>query len=191
MPARRAVPLTLTFDDNCPSWSYLHTGTLPPLIPFVSHSYENTGGVGVFFPLWNSLVACGRFDPGNERLSKSYTACWQLIADHRSLMFPACHDPVWEPFRLHCPSCLKSFSCNTCGHPPQLLQTRDLRRSTLKATPFRCNTYKKPGGAPDCSDALFASRMDLRDIQTCFRSLPSRQHWCYHLGRNLELTTYD
>src|SRR5216684_1890081 len=24
-----------------PSWSYLHTGTLPRLIPFVCHSYEN------------------------------------------------------------------------------------------------------------------------------------------------------
>ena len=31
-------------------WSYLHTGTLPRLISFISHSYENTRGVGGFFP---------------------------------------------------------------------------------------------------------------------------------------------
>src|SRR6266700_367155 len=35
-------------------WSYLNTGTLPRLIYFVSQSYENTGGVGVFFPFWSS-----------------------------------------------------------------------------------------------------------------------------------------
>src|SRR5260370_8967036 len=37
----------------------------------VCHSYENTGGGGVFFPFWNSLVSCSGFDPGNERLSKA------------------------------------------------------------------------------------------------------------------------
>src|SRR5258708_32886791 len=35
-------------------WSYLNTGTLPRLIYFVSQSYGNTGGWGVFFPFWNS-----------------------------------------------------------------------------------------------------------------------------------------
>src|SRR5713226_5584851 len=34
-------------------WSYLHTGTLPRLISFISHSYANTGVVGVF-PFWNA-----------------------------------------------------------------------------------------------------------------------------------------
>jgi len=37
--------------------SYRYTGTLPRLISFVCHSYENTGGVGVFFPFWNSFPA--------------------------------------------------------------------------------------------------------------------------------------
>src|SRR5713101_6342900 len=36
--------------------SYLNTGTLTRLISFVSHSYANTGGVGVFFPFWNALA---------------------------------------------------------------------------------------------------------------------------------------
>jgi hypothetical protein len=63
MPARlprasmgHAVLLTLPSDGNRPSWSYPYTGTLSPLISFVSHSYENTRGVGVFFPFWNSPI---------------------------------------------------------------------------------------------------------------------------------------
>src|SRR5467141_5063774 len=46
MLARHAVLLTLPSDCNRPSWSYHHTGTLPRLISFVSHSYANTGGGG-------------------------------------------------------------------------------------------------------------------------------------------------
>src|SRR5258708_1584730 len=41
-------------------WSYLNTGTLPRLIYFVSHSYANTGGVGIFFPFWNSIRSVER-----------------------------------------------------------------------------------------------------------------------------------
>jgi hypothetical protein len=44
MLARRMVLLTLPSDGSCPAWSYFHTGTLPRLISFASHSYENTGG---------------------------------------------------------------------------------------------------------------------------------------------------
>ncbi len=102
MPSRHAVLLTLSGDSNCPLWSYLHTGTLPRLISFVSHSYatfafrtvlrdENTGGAGVFFPFWNSLAGCRGFDPGNERLSKSSADYCRLITDHCPL---TCPDPV-------------------------------------------------------------------------------------------------
>lgn len=46
-----------------PGWSFRLTGTLPRLISFICHSLvlseaegnENTGGVGVFFPFWNSI----------------------------------------------------------------------------------------------------------------------------------------
>jgi len=38
-----------------PLWSYHITGTLTRLNPFICHSYENTGGVGVFFPFWFTL----------------------------------------------------------------------------------------------------------------------------------------
>jgi len=54
MLVRRAVLLTHSRNGNRPLWSYRYTGTLPQLISFVSHSYENTRGVGVFFPIWNS-----------------------------------------------------------------------------------------------------------------------------------------
>jgi len=73
------VLLTLHSDGNRPLCSYLHTGTLPGLVSFVSHSYapfasqivlrgENTGGVGVFFPFWNSSLPvvrrhAKRYDP--------------------------------------------------------------------------------------------------------------------------------
>ena len=51
-----AVLLTSQCNGNRPLWSYLHTGTLPRLISFVSHSYENCRGVGGFFPNWNSRL---------------------------------------------------------------------------------------------------------------------------------------
>ena len=56
MQARRALdPFSMA--RSRPPWSYHQTGTLPRLIFFVCHSYENTGGVGVFFPFWNSTAS--------------------------------------------------------------------------------------------------------------------------------------
>ena len=40
----------------CPSWSHLHTGTLPRPISFVCHSYENCPGVYPEFPFWKGGV---------------------------------------------------------------------------------------------------------------------------------------
>ena len=42
---------------SLPFWSYRQTGTLPRLISFVCHSYENCRGVYPFFPFWNSTSA--------------------------------------------------------------------------------------------------------------------------------------
>src|SRR5713226_9419814 len=61
MVARQAVLLTPPGNGNCPLWSYPYTGTLPRLISFLSHSYENTGGVGVFFP-FRDAPTCRRSD---------------------------------------------------------------------------------------------------------------------------------
>ena len=59
----RLKPLDATLTKNpgegasAPVWSYQHTGTLPRLIFFASHSYENYRRVGVFFPFWFTLGA--------------------------------------------------------------------------------------------------------------------------------------
>jgi len=165
MPARRAVLQTPSFTANRPLWSYHHTGTLPPLISFVSHSYKKTGGVGTFR---NSLAVCRGFDPGNERLSKSYTACCQLLADHRSLTFPACPDPVGNPSGFAATLALNPLAA-TLMDIPQVLQAKDLRRPMFEAKPFRCNTYRKPGGG----HFFDAQTCGPSDVWTRFRSLPS------------------
>src|SRR6266478_4541632 len=73
MPAPHAVLLTLSDEGKRPVWSYRYTGTLPRLISFVSHSYENTGGVGVFFPFRLSLSSAQGFIlPVPIDLSRSY-----------------------------------------------------------------------------------------------------------------------
>src|SRR6266478_1814628 len=126
MPSRHAVPLTpsvfhhLSQLPRCEQneQSNFHSPyTLPSSVSCKSsacHSYENTGGVGVFFPFWNSLVGCRGFDPGNECLSKSSTDCRQLS---------------------HCHSCFKSFSCNTYRSPRKCwaLLTSSLREMMPQA----------------------------------------------------------
>ena len=112
--------------------------TLPSSVSrksFACHSYENTGGVGVFFPFWNSLVGWRGFDPGKERFSRSSTGYCQLITNPPSTNAP-------QHCRGHCHSCLKSFRCNTYVSPRKCCKqkTYGLTKS------FKCNTYKKPGG---------------------------------------------
>ncbi len=108
-----------------PSWSYLHTGTLLRLISFICHSYENTGGVGAFFPFWNSSPIL-------------------LLTNHCPL---TCPDPVGAT----CHYRVNSFSCNTYGPPRKCCKQKTYGR----ANSFRCNTYKKQGGtlrqAKSCS----------------------------------------
>ena len=187
MPSRHAVPLTpsvfqhLSQLPRCEQneQSNFHCPyTLPSSVSCKSsacHSYENTGGVGVFFPFWNSLVGCWGFDPGKECLSKSSTDCRQLS---------------------HCHSCFKSFRCNTYGSPRKCCK----QRAYVLAKPFRCNTYKKPGGVH-----LSLSTFRFFDVQMCslhpewgygtrgqhvFESpacrdpglLPSPAPQCYHSG---------
>src|SRR5260370_39013084 len=90
MLARHAVLLTLPSDGNRPSWSYHHTGTLPRLISFVSHSYANTGGVGVFFPFWYKTIGGG--DANSLHYSSSFFS-------HSCALFCAfLHFPRIQPF---------------------------------------------------------------------------------------------
>src|SRR5258708_34957045 len=90
MPARHAVLLTLPSDSNRPPWSYRYTGTLPRLISFVSHSCTNTGGVGVFFPFWDSTSAV-----------QSRTPCWIQVLSFQTLahsFVPFCTHQKFNPF---------------------------------------------------------------------------------------------
>src|SRR5229473_6221164 len=90
MLARHAVILTLPSDRNRPSWSYHHTGTLPRLISFVSHSYANTGGGGIFFPFWYTTI--GRVDANSPHYSSS-------LFSHSCARFCAfLHFPKLNPF---------------------------------------------------------------------------------------------
>src|SRR6266852_2571777 len=109
MLARQAVLLTLPSDGNRPHWSYHHTGTLPRLISFVSHSYENTGGVGVFFPFRNSPVDRRTFDPAKVPVSRSTINHFRLNVEAPRYSPSGDPDPVGAT--------VKSFSCNTYGSP--------------------------------------------------------------------------
>src|SRR6266436_6152324 len=90
MPARHAVLLTLPSDGNRPPWSYRYTGTLPRLISFVSHSYANTGGVGVFFPFWDSTSAV----PVENSLLDSSS----FFSNSCALFCTFLHSPKIQPF---------------------------------------------------------------------------------------------
>src|SRR6266852_6863437 len=127
MPAPHAVLLTLSDEGKRPVWSYRYTGTLPRLISFVSHSYENTGGVGVFFPFRLSLSSAQGFIlPAPIDLSRSYRED---------------PDPVGTlPGPAH--SCFKSFRCNTYRPPRKCCK----QKTYASAKSFRCNTYRKQGG---------------------------------------------
>src|SRR5882672_194768 len=83
-------------------WSYHVTGTLPRLISFACHSYENTGGVGVFFPFWH-LPTCGRFDD-----PPMWTSSGHALSHLR---------PGQRPVAIAHYSG-KPFTCNTYRYPP-------------------------------------------------------------------------
>ena len=146
MPARHVVPITpslpvrlaplLGYKQN-EQTNFHSPYTLPSSVSCksgVCHSYENTGGVGVFFPFWDSPVSCCGFDAGNERLSESSTNYCHRITDRPSI-------GLHRPYKGHCHSCFKSFTCNTYGPPCKCCK----QKTYCLAKSFRCNTYKKEG----------------------------------------------
>ena len=60
-------------------------------------------------------------------------------------------------------------------------------RSLPTVTPLDATLTKSRGYPRRSSISAFR----FFDVRTCFRSLPSRRHWCYHSGRNLKLITHD
>src|SRR6266705_4322853 len=90
MLARHSVLLTLPSDGNRPLWSYHHTGTLPRLISFVSHSYENTGGVGVFFPFWFTLSGMSEGNSSPSLITPTLVLSFHALTKckfHNSFLF--------------------------------------------------------------------------------------------------------
>ena len=145
MPARHAVLLTPSVSlrpSQLPCYkqheqtNFHSPYTLPSSVSCkscVCHSYANTRGVGVFFPFWNLLVGCWRFDPGSQRLSRSSTDYCQPVTD-LSTDLP-------RPCRGHCHPCLKSFSCNTYG----LLASVANKRLTVSLSPLDATLTKNKG----------------------------------------------
>src|SRR5882762_1659779 len=202
MPARHAVllippvslrPSQLICYKQHEQTNFHSPYTLPSSVSCkscVCHSYANTRGVGVFFPFWNLLVGCWRFDPGSQRLSRSSTDYCQLITD-LSTDLP-------RPCRGHCHPCLKSFSCNTYGSPLSVAN----KRLTAWLNSLDATLTKNRGGASALdvpifrrSDAQSASQVGLWDadvptLRHVFESpacpVPCRGHChpsrrqCYH-----------
>jgi|HubBroStandDraft_3_1064219.scaffolds.fasta_scaffold21526_2 hypothetical protein len=84
---------------NRPTWSYLHTGTLPRLISFICHSCENCRGVGVFFPFWLALSRCERFMP--SRVEGLVSGSDGRAVERGSLLFTSPRAPFRRfPFQL-------------------------------------------------------------------------------------------
>ncbi len=70
-----------------PLWSYHHTGTLPRLISFICHSYENTRGVGVFFPFRNALRGHTEKHPLFIQVLSFHTLVHSFARDKNSTLF--------------------------------------------------------------------------------------------------------
>jgi len=111
------------------NWSYLSTGPLPRLISCICHSYENTGGVGVFFPFW-------------EYPHSTFSRQSPVMSHHSLNPSLATHpkNSTVTSFLATLPKSLdlKSFACHTSDTPTgdghKLLTRFPVRKSVLRST---------------------------------------------------------
>src|SRR6266481_2881575 len=98
----------------------------------ICHSYENTGGVGVFFPFWLALNSDEGFNQSSMRKGDSSLI---LPTDHRSSASvverrsrPGQDCPLTcpEPVGATALYCFKSFSCNTCESSRKCVDSKRL-----------------------------------------------------------------
>ncbi len=119
-------------------WSYLQTGTLPRLISFVCHSYENTGGVGAFFPFWNQTALS---DPARSASSVTESPASLVIpfppSFHLSNSLPLNLFADPHPLNPVVSILYKNIGGQGCGLPAP---TSDLQSSNL----FFCQTSENP-----------------------------------------------
>ncbi len=116
--------------------SYLYTGTLPPLNSFVCHSYENTGGIPLFFPKWDRssdayagsvfhpLPLCGLCDLCVETIRYPAPSPFPLHPSHRVRRLRPCRErtsvfPIFE------------FQVSSFESGPSTLDCRPLRSAQL------------------------------------------------------------
>jgi hypothetical protein len=112
--------------------------TLPSSVSrksFACHSYENTRGVGVFFPFRNPLVGCRGYDPDDERLSKPSTDSCPRITDRLPLTRPNPVGVTTTPASTPLDATLMDLPASVAN-----------KRLTPLPKSFSCNTYKKHGG---------------------------------------------
>jgi len=132
---------------------------------FVCHSYENTRGVGVFFPFRNPLVGCRGYDPDDERLSKlSTNSCPPRFTDRLPLTCPNPVGVTTTPASTPLDATLMDLPASVAS-----------KRLTVLVKSFRCNIYKNRGwhiGHHDTRTTAHQSRV------TSHCQLRHRQ--CYH-----------
>ena len=114
MLARPAVLLKSQKSEPSAHWSYHNTGPLPRLIPFTCHSYENTPGVGVFFPFWNwsPTIPSHTVVDFHFSIFCSLFALTSFLATHPKKRFVSLFLATL-PKTQHS----KSFRCHTCDTP--------------------------------------------------------------------------
>ena len=132
-----AVLLTFSTVGSRLPWSYLHTGTLPRLISFVSHSYENCRVCtqNSHFETPNcvpSNVPSTHLGAGVRRFFRSVHSAFSVLS---------ALNPSFPFLQLSTFASPKSFSCNTYEPPRKCCR----QKTYAKAKPFRCNPYKKQG----------------------------------------------
>jgi len=125
-------------------WSYLHTGTLLPLISFVCHSYENCRGVYQQFPKW--------IHPSN--LNKR-TSDKDALPERALRVSPFASRTVWRDRRSRMGLrdegsllAVKPFVCHTCAKPPHnsfACHTSKITRLKVLCLP---HIQHPPGGSP-------------------------------------------
>jgi hypothetical protein len=162
MSPRHAVLITTPPRSLHPlQWSYLHTGMKPPLKSCVSHSYENSPGVGLFFPFWLTLSLEGNSSSATQRSCLPSFSASGIAACGDSL--PSFKRATFKPSNTQTALCCNPFRIRTSRRfaffaPLTLLESTHTSHAGLRKSfrirtsmistrnPFRIRTSEKRWG---------------------------------------------
>jgi hypothetical protein len=147
---------------DSPLWSYLYTGTLPRLISFVSHSYENC-----------------RVYIQNSHLGTRITTPpkWKDRRSRHGRVSPAA-GPSFPYLITSLPPLLQVLWLqHLCAPPRMCCKQKTCGDLCLEAKPFRCNTYKKTGGLPLRPKPVSFSASEVSALSTFRRSTFPARPW--------------